>query len=185
MIMTRDALIFMIYFKLLQTKVNAVDQSTAFTLMTTDVEKIVEIFWRLILKPWFCVLQIDICGYLLYRQLGTVCCVPIIVIFDKPLHIEVNWSIQVNSFAHLPVSFGLVAIAGHRVPDYQNTWFQAVEAQVNLTSHTLSSMHFVKLLELSRNMKATIQRKRKNELQLSQKFRFSNCLALTACTTLP
>lgn len=44
MIMTRDALIFMIYFKLLQTKVNAVDQSTAFTLMTTDVEKIVEIF---------------------------------------------------------------------------------------------------------------------------------------------
>jgi len=90
MIMTRGALVSMIYSKLLQTKVNAVDQSTAFTLMTTDVEKIVETFWRLILEPWSCVLQIGICGYLLYRQLGAVCCVPIIVIFGKPLHIEAN-----------------------------------------------------------------------------------------------
>ncbi|MCJ1246867.1 hypothetical protein MMC30_004076, partial [Trapelia coarctata] len=79
--MTRGALVSMIYSKLLQTKVNAIDQSTAFTLMTTDVEEIVETFWRLILEPWSCVLQIGICGYLLYRQLGGVCCVPITVIF--------------------------------------------------------------------------------------------------------
>ncbi len=90
MIMTRGALVSMIYSKLLQTKVNAVDQSTAFTLMTTDVEKIVETFWKLILEPWCCVLQIGIGGYLLYRQLGAVFCVPIIVIFSKPLHIEAN-----------------------------------------------------------------------------------------------
>jgi hypothetical protein len=46
--MTRGALIPMIYSKLLQTKVKPADQSAALTLMTTDVEKIVETFWRLI-----------------------------------------------------------------------------------------------------------------------------------------
>lgn len=90
MIMTRGALVSIIYSKLLQTKVNTVDQSTAFILMTTDVEKIVETFWRLILEPWSCVLQIGICGYLLYRQLGAVFCVPIIVIFGKSFLTEVN-----------------------------------------------------------------------------------------------
>jgi hypothetical protein len=86
MIMTRGAMISMIYSKLLNVKANAVAHSTAFTLMTTDVEKIVETFWRLILEPWPCILQIGICGYLLYRQLGSVCCVPILVIFSKYPH---------------------------------------------------------------------------------------------------
>ena len=71
----------MVYSKLLRTRLNTTDQSTALTLMTTDVEKIVETFWRLILDPWSCIMQLGICTYLLYRQLGAVCCVPIIVIF--------------------------------------------------------------------------------------------------------
>jgi ATP-binding cassette, subfamily C (CFTR/MRP), member 1 len=90
MIMTRGALVPMIYSKLLQTKINAADQSAALTLMTTDIEKIVETFWRLILDPWSCVLQLGICVYLLYRQLGAVCCAPIIVIFGKLFHIKAN-----------------------------------------------------------------------------------------------
>lgn len=83
MTITRGALVTMIYSKLLRTKANVVDQSAALTLMTTDVEKIVETFWRLILDPWSCILQLGICVYLLYRQLGAVCCVPIIVMFCK------------------------------------------------------------------------------------------------------
>uniref|UniRef100_A0A093UWR8 Multidrug resistance-associated protein 1 n=1 Tax=Talaromyces marneffei PM1 TaxID=1077442 RepID=A0A093UWR8_TALMA len=138
MIMTRGALIPMIYSKLLQTKVKPADQSAALTLMTTDVEKIVETFWRLILDPWSCILQ-----------LGIFC-------------------------------FGLVAVASRRVPEYQNTWFKAVESRVNLTSHTISSMQSVKLLGISRIMETTIQKKRKQEIQVSQDFRFNNCLALTA-----
>ena len=85
----------------------------------------------------------------------------------------------------LSVCFGLVAVTSRRVPEYQNTWFQAVEARVNLTSHTLSSMQSVKLLGISQKMEATIQGKRKQEILMSQKFRFSNCLALTTCTTPP
>jgi ABC-type siderophore export system fused ATPase/permease subunit len=88
MTITRGVLVTMIYSRLLRTKVNVVDQSAALTLMTTDVEKIVETFWRLILDPWSCILQLGICVYLLYRQLGAVCCVPIIIIFRKKSHFE-------------------------------------------------------------------------------------------------
>jgi ATP-binding cassette subfamily C (CFTR/MRP) protein 1 len=80
MIMTRGVLIPMIYSKLLENKGNAIDQSTAFTLMTTDVEKIIETFFLLIMTPWESFLQMSICTYLLYRLLGAVCCVPIIAI---------------------------------------------------------------------------------------------------------
>ncbi|KAH8196849.1 hypothetical protein TruAng_008990 [Truncatella angustata] len=81
MIKARGALVPMIYSKLMQCSGSDVNRSTAFTLMTTDVEKIVDTWWRL-LDPWTCLLKISIGTYLLYRQLGAVCCVPIIVIFS-------------------------------------------------------------------------------------------------------
>jgi ATP-binding cassette subfamily C (CFTR/MRP) protein 1 len=85
----------------------------------------------------------------------------------------------------LPACFGLVAATSRRVPQYQNAWFQAVEARVNLTSHTLNSMQSVKLLGISQRMEESIQGRRQKEILVSQKFRFNNCLALTACTTPP
>ncbi|KAL2284671.1 hypothetical protein FJTKL_08763 [Diaporthe vaccinii] len=75
--------------------------------------------------------------------------------------------------------FGVVTFTGSKVPRYQNTWFEAVEARVNLTSHTLSSFNSVKLLGLSGKMEARIQDKRREEMKLSQNFRFNNCIALT------
>lgn len=82
MIKARGALVSMIYYKLLHSAGGEAQRATAFTLMTTDVEKIVDTWWRL-LDPWPCLLQISIATYLLYRQLGAVCCVPILVIFCK------------------------------------------------------------------------------------------------------
>jgi ATP-binding cassette subfamily C (CFTR/MRP) protein 1 len=80
--MTRGALVPLIYSKLLQQKGNSLHQMTAFTLVTADVETIVNDSWRL-LEPWAHLLQIAIGTYLLYRQLGAVCCIPIIVILCK------------------------------------------------------------------------------------------------------
>lgn len=82
MIKARGVLVSMIYSKLLRSRANGAEQSTAFTLMTNDVEKIVDVWWRL-LEPWYCILQISICTYLLYRQVGAICCVPILVILCK------------------------------------------------------------------------------------------------------
>ncbi|KAH7141839.1 putative multidrug resistance-associated protein, partial [Dactylonectria macrodidyma] len=158
MIMARGALVSMIYSKLLQFRGNDIHRMTAFTLMTTDVEKIVDVWWRL-LEPWSCLLQISIATYLLYRQLGAVCCVPILIIL---------------------LTFTLVAFAGSKVPRHQDAWFQAIEGRIDLTTHTLGSLQSVKLLGLSRRMEAKIQEKRRDELHTSQKFRLSNCLAMAS-----
>lgn len=180
MIMARGALVSMIYSKLLRSRVNSVDQSTAFTLMTTDVEKIVDVWWRL-LEPWASLLQIIICTYLLYGQLGAICCVPIIVIFCKWKLINAIIIVCVDTH-HPLVSFGLVGLAAFKVPQHQEAWFKDIETRVNLTSHTLGSLNSVKLLGLSSKMESTIQKKREDELLTSQKFRVSNCLALAGCT---
>lgn len=156
-IMTRGALVSMIYSKLLQTTVNGIDQPAAFTLMTTDVENIVESLWRLVMEPWSCILQIAICTYLLYLQLGAICCVPILVII---------------------LTFVVVALGAGRLPGHQGAWFQAVESRIKLTSHTLSSMQSVKQMGLSREMEAAIQSKRKEELGISQKFRTANIFVM-------
>ncbi|KAK8066686.1 hypothetical protein PG997_013433 [Apiospora hydei] len=157
-VMVRGALVSMIYSKLLQTTANSADQSTAFTLMTTDVENIVETFWRLVLEPWSCLLQIGIGTYLLYLQVGAVCCVPILSIL---------------------ATFVVVGLAASKLGDHQGAWFQAVENRIKLTSQSLGSLHSVKLLGLSRHMEEAISTKRKDELRISQKFRFVNCVAMT------
>ncbi|KAM0484837.1 hypothetical protein ACHAP7_002853 [Fusarium lateritium] len=158
MIMARGALISMIYSKLLRLKGNNSYGMTAFTLVTADVETIVNDSWRL-LEPWAHLLQIVIGTYLLYRQLGAVCCVPIIVIF---------------------LTFTLVAVIGSQIPAHQGAWFKAVEKRINLTSHTLGFLQPVKLLGLSRIMEEKVHSKRQNELKISQKFRVNNCLALAS-----
>ncbi len=48
-------------------------------------------------------------------------------------------------------------------------WFQAIENRVNLTSHTLASLQSVKLLGLSKEMEAAIQRRRTDELKTARK----------------
>lgn len=190
MMITRGALVAMVYSKLLRTRSNALDQSAALTLMTTDSEKIVEAFWRLVLDSWSCIMQLAILIYLLYKQVGAVCCVPIITMLCK-IHLPRPWRKHqletrqsTNICRQYSVCFGVVTFTGSKVPRYQNTWFEAVEARVNLTSHTLSSFNSVKLLGLSGNMEERIQEKRREEMKLSQNFRFNNCIALTFCMTL-
>ncbi|SPJ78456.1 related to multidrug resistance-associated protein [Fusarium torulosum] len=156
MTMTRGALVPLIYSKLLQLKGDNLHQMTAFTLMTADVETIVNDSWRL-LEPWAHLLQIAIGTYLLYRQLGAVCCIPIIVIL---------------------LIFTLVAVIGSRIGGHQSAWFDKIEKRIDLTSHTLSFLHPVKLLGLSRIMEEKLHKRREDELQTSQKFRVTNCSAL-------
>ncbi|KAK9419089.1 putative Multidrug resistance-associated protein [Seiridium unicorne] len=162
MIMARGALVSMIYSKLLKSSDNDAGRATAFNLMTADVEKIVDTWWRL-LDPWSCLLTISIGTYLLYRQLGAVCCVPILVIL---------------------FTFTVVAFASSKVPRHQDSWFQAIEGRIDLTARTLGSLQSVKLLGLSRIMESKIQARRRDELHISQKFRISNCFAL-ACAYAP
>ncbi|KAI6777269.1 hypothetical protein HG530_001214 [Fusarium avenaceum] len=71
------------------------------------------------------------------------------------------------------LSFACSKIGGH-----QSAWFDKIEKRIELTSHTLSFLHPVKLLGLSRIMEEKLHKRREDELQTSQKFRVTNCAAL-------
>lgn len=135
------------------------------------------------MEPWSCILQIAICTYLLYLQLGAICCVPILVIIRRFFHTHLL-SDQVLTSIPNEVTFVVVALGAGRLPGHQGAWFQAVESRIKLTSHTLSSMQSVKQMGLSREMEAAIQSKRKEELGISQKFRTANIFVMVTCTYL-
>lgn len=179
--MARGALVPMIYSKLLKFEGDGARTTNAYTLMITDVEKIVDNGWRL-LQFWSCLLQMGIGTYLLYRQLGGVCCVPILVIFCEQ-RISMNLVLRYRTHrAPYIVTFILVAFAGSKVPRHQASWFKAIERRTDLTAYILGSLQSVKLLGLSGSMEESIQGKRDDELHASRSFRISNCLAMASGT---
>lgn len=84
----------------------------------------------------------------------------------------------VANHLYLLVIFTLVAVIGSKIGGHQSAWFDKIEKRIDLTSHTLSFLHPVKLLGLSRIMEEKLHKRREDELQTSQKFRVTNCAAL-------
>jgi len=76
--MMRGQLIAIIYSKLGTLEVTNVNESSAITLMGTDVAKIAETFHMLLLGVIPDVVQLAIAVYLLYAQIGVACVAPII-----------------------------------------------------------------------------------------------------------
>jgi hypothetical protein len=85
----------------------------------------------------------------------------------------------------LLVTFTLVAVVASRIGGHQSAWFDKIEKRIDMTSHTLSFLHPVKLLGLSRIMEEKLHKRREDELQTSQKFRVTNCSALAAGMNTP
>ena len=81
--MIRGGLIAVIYEKMLSLKSGNASESAAMTLMGTDVERIVETWYLLVVEIWANLIQLVIAVFLLERQLGAVCIAPIIVALGK------------------------------------------------------------------------------------------------------
>ena len=79
MSMIRGQLISLIYNKLTTLPITNIDESSAMTLMSTDVQKIAESLYYLVIDILPNVCQLAIAVYLLYTNLGAVCVAPIIV----------------------------------------------------------------------------------------------------------
>lgn len=79
MAMVRGSLIGMIYQKLTTLKSANVNDSSAMTLMGTDVEQIAENLHLIITDLWANLIQVGIAIWLLERQLGAVCIAPVIL----------------------------------------------------------------------------------------------------------
>ena len=84
--MMRGALIAMLYTKTSSLSVSAVDPSASVVLMSADIERITT-GWQTIHEMWANVIEIGIAIFLLYRQLGVACAIPVAVAiceFDLP-----------------------------------------------------------------------------------------------------
>lgn len=76
--MVRGTLVSSIYYKTTEISITALDNSAAVTLMSTDVERI-EVGLRVTHELWANIIQVGLATWLLQRELGLACLVPIVV----------------------------------------------------------------------------------------------------------
>ncbi|KAK4071878.1 hypothetical protein Trihar35433_3942 [Trichoderma harzianum] len=122
---------------------------TAIALMGTDVERITVAF-RYIHEVWACCIDIAIAVYLLERQVGVACVMPVVIIL-------------VFIGATLPLSASTSTA--------QRLWVEKVEDRLRLTSHVLENIKAVKMLGLSGKLSSIIQGLRHAEIVASAAFR--------------
>jgi ATP-binding cassette subfamily C (CFTR/MRP) protein 1 len=80
--MVRGGLISMLYGKAAELSVNAVDPSSSMILMSADIERITT-GWQTMHELWANLIEVGLAIYLLERQLGAACAVPIAVAIGK------------------------------------------------------------------------------------------------------
>ena len=122
----RGGLVSLIYGHTTNLSITALDESSALTLMSSDVQSITEalIFTS---ELYGALIEFGIALFLLYNQLGLACAAP--------------------GLLTLLAALGTAFIA-YIVPRYQDAWVSAIQTRVSFTSSFLSSVRPVKLLGL-------------------------------------
>jgi ATP-binding cassette, subfamily C (CFTR/MRP), member 1 len=145
----RGGLISLLFDKTLDLSTTAQDPTAAMTLMSTDIERMVE---HLILfhDIWGGLVELSLAMYLLYLNLGNACYAPAIV-----------YTLQ------LVGTSGLVSV----IAPFQKQWLAAVQKRVSFTSALLHSMRNVKLLGLSAVVKERTHALRLSEVKLCRAYR--------------
>jgi ATP-binding cassette subfamily C (CFTR/MRP) protein 1 len=80
--MARGGLISMLYSKTVDLSVSALDPTAAVTLMSADIERI-HTGWQTVHDMWANIIEIGLAIFLLYRQLGVACAIPVAVAICK------------------------------------------------------------------------------------------------------
>ncbi|KIW87337.1 uncharacterized protein Z519_11973 [Cladophialophora bantiana CBS 173.52] len=145
----RGGLISLLYQKKLELSVATVDPSASLTLMSSDVQRIVDPL-GLLHESWGSIVELGVAIYLLYRSLGAACYAPAVVYAMSML--GTSWVVRV---------IGL----------YQKQWLNAVQTRVSFTSALLHSMRNVKLLGMSSIIKDRTQGLRLTEINECKRYR--------------
>ncbi|OAP58615.1 hypothetical protein AYL99_07705 [Fonsecaea erecta] len=148
----RGGLISLLYQKTLDLSVVTVDPSASLTLMSSDIQRIVDPL-TLFHMTWGSMVELCIAMYLLYRNLGTACYAPAIVYALSVL--GAAWVVKV-------------------IGQYQKRWLTAVQTRVSFTSALLHSMRNVKLLGMSSIVKDRTQGLRQWEIHECKRYRIIN-----------
>lgn len=125
------------------------DPKAAMTLMSADVERITDGI-RPLHDFWASIIQIGIALYLLERQMGVACVVPIVIAII------------------CAVSTAWLSGASNK---RQAKWMEAVQKRISMTSAMLSSMKGVKMRGLIGILTDTIQICRVREIQIANAWR--------------
>ena len=80
--MVRGGLISMLYRKATDLSITAVDPAASLTLMSADIERITN-GWQTMNEIWANAIEIAVAIYLLERQLGVACFIPVAVAIGK------------------------------------------------------------------------------------------------------
>ncbi|RGP66062.1 hypothetical protein FSPOR_6888 [Fusarium sporotrichioides] len=147
--MARGQLISMLYDKATNLSITAANPTAALTLMSADIERI-DTGWRTAHDVWANLIEIVIAVYLLGRQLGLACLIPV-------------------GAAIFSIVGSVIAVSF--VMARQAMWLEAIERRISVTSQMLGSMKGVKMCGLSQVLGTRIQAMREEELQISGKFR--------------
>ncbi|GKU22899.1 unnamed protein product, partial [Fusarium langsethiae] len=147
--MARGQLISMLYDKATNLSITAANPTAALTLMSADIERI-DTGWRTAHDVWANLIEIVIAVYLLGRQLGLACLIPV-------------------GAAIFSIIGSVIAVSF--VMARQAMWLEAIERRIFVTSQMLGSMKGVKMCGLSQVLGTRIQAMREEELHISGKFR--------------
>ncbi|KAJ5249016.1 hypothetical protein N7468_000467 [Penicillium chermesinum] len=146
---TRGILVTMLYKKATCLAMSNADPANSLTLMSADVERITQ-GWQTMNEIWANSVEIALAIYLLERQLGISCVVPVCVAL----------------FALVGSLVGMSFVVGR-----QAKWLEAIERRISATSGMLGSIKGVKMLGLQNSFMKFIHGLRIDELNISKKFR--------------
>ncbi|KAL4985081.1 hypothetical protein BDW68DRAFT_189949 [Aspergillus falconensis] len=145
----RGGLISLIHKQTMHARAVDLGETTAITLMGTDVERIVSGF-RSIHELWASLTEVGIAVYLLERQVGVACSVPAVIVV-----VFISATFKVSSLTN----------------KFQRLWIEKVEDRLRLTSYTLENIKAVKMLGLSEKIFTILQGLRHAEIATSAVFR--------------
>ncbi|KAK2127563.1 P-loop containing nucleoside triphosphate hydrolase protein [Fusarium oxysporum II5] len=147
--MARGQLVSILFDKVTDISITAADPSAALTLMSADIERI-DTGWRTAHDVWANLVEIVIAVYLLGRQLGIACLIPV-------------------GAAIFSIVGSVIAVSF--VMARQAAWLEAIEKRISVTSQMLGSMKGVKMCGLTDVLSTHIHALRNDELRISGKFR--------------
>ncbi|KAF2761934.1 canalicular multispecific organic anion transporter 1 [Pseudovirgaria hyperparasitica] len=129
---------------------SAKDPQATLTLMSSDVERVVEGL-RTAHELWANVLQVAVATYLLSREVGVACVIPVLV------------AIMAST-----VSTWVSNLANGRQID----WMALLQSRIGVSSNTLLAIKSVKMRGLESTLRGIIVRLRRAELHEANRFRF-------------
>ncbi|TVY29246.1 ABC transporter [Lachnellula hyalina] len=145
----RGSTVSLIYAKTLELQAEVYDESTALTLMSTDIDRL-SLSLQAACEIWARAIELSIGLWLLERQMGWICVAPLFIVAGS-----IFFSSKVAT----------------RMGPRQREWLKGIQRRVGMTSSMLGSMKSVKMMGISDNLSESLQKHRIFELELSKKFR--------------